>query len=118
LQRLRKESVRYGYVFSARGTRKNAVANAQLFLNGTGEILVNNQSIHDYFINVRCLMDIAEVFEATQTFGKFNISVALEEGGGQFGQAAAIKLAIARCLAAVDDVYFFTLKDCKDKAIY
>lgn len=80
----------------AQGKRKQAVARATL-QDGKGKVMINGQSIHN-FSNQSLRLRIAEpLVLAPDLAKKVNISVRVE-GGGESGQADAIRLAIARAL--------------------
>jgi small subunit ribosomal protein S9 len=83
------------------GRRKASVARVRLY-SGQGNITVNNRAAQDYFggrdIYQRV---ISEPLRLTNTFDRFNIQVRVV-GGGQSGQAGAIRHAIARALTEFD----------------
>ncbi len=84
------------------GRRKTSIARVSL-VPGTGKLTINERSLDDY-ITVPTLRLIAlEPLTATQTAGKYDVTISVE-GGGLTGQAGAIRLGIARALllAAAD----------------
>ena len=62
-----------------------------------GQVLINNKPLSQYFTSsVKCT-DVLRPFALTGLLGKYNV-FALARGGGQSGQADAVKLAIAKAL--------------------
>ncbi len=90
------------------GRRKESVARVSL-IPGSGQILINKRALDNYFPRETLRMVLREPLDATQTAGKFDI-VALVEGGGISGQAAAVRLGIARALLKVDSNYRAALR--------
>jgi small subunit ribosomal protein S9 len=83
------------------GRRKSAVARVRLF-PGQGNITVNNKSAQEYFGGRDVFQTIiSEPLRLTNLFDQFNIQVRVV-GGGQSGQAGAIRHAIARALTKYD----------------
>jgi small subunit ribosomal protein S9 len=87
-------------VFSAVGRRKTSVARVRL-LPGNGEISINNKSIGDFFSRETLRGIVRQPFELTSTTGKFNV-IANVNGGGESGQAGAVRHGISRCLVISD----------------
>ncbi len=84
----------------ATGRRKKARARVRL-LEGSGRIVVNDQPIEKYFTRPSLRKIIAQPLELTSTTSKFDI-IANVEGGGNAGQAGALRLGISRALLLVD----------------
>lgn len=82
------------------GRRKRAVARVRLF-SGDGTITVNGRTVEDYFPSDTHRMVLTEPFRVTETEGMYNVDVRLH-GGGQTGQAGALRLGIARALIDID----------------
>jgi small subunit ribosomal protein S9 len=83
------------------GRRKSAVARVRLY-PGQGNIVVNNRSAQDYFGGRDVFQTvISEPLRLTNTFDRFNLQVRVV-GGGQSGQADAIRHAISRALVDFD----------------
>jgi small subunit ribosomal protein S9 len=83
------------------GRRKSAVARVRLY-PGQGNITVNNKSAQEYFGGRDVFQTIiSEPLRLTNLFDQFNIQVRVV-GGGQSGQAGAIRHAIARALTKYD----------------
>lgn len=95
--------------FYGTGRRKTAVARVRL-LPGTGQIVVNNKTVREYF-GGRQLHEITitQPLRVTNTSGRYNVSVKVV-GGGTTGQAGAMRHGIARALLQSDETLRPTLK--------
>jgi len=82
--------------YQATGRRKRSIARVRI-KPGTGNIVVNNKSLLDYFKRETLKMIIEQPLAQTETIGKFDI-VADVYGGGLSGQAGALRLGISRAL--------------------
>lgn len=80
------------------GRRKTAVARVYL-RPGTGKITVNRRDFETYFPNRVLKMIIRQPLLITETAEKFDIMVNVA-GGGQSGQAGAIRHGLSRALLA------------------
>ena len=83
------------------GRRKTSVARVYL-VPGTGKWDINGRTLGDYFPRPSLVQHIQQSFSATDTLGKFDVKAHVD-GGGQTGQAGALRLAIARALVAADE---------------
>jgi len=90
------------------GKRKSSIARVWL-TPGTGIITVNSKTIDDYFGRETSKMVIRQPLELTENVGKFDIYVTVR-GGGDSGQAGAIKHGITKALLEVDAAYRAPLK--------
>lgn len=88
--------------FYGTGRRKAAVARVRLYPAGAGTIQVNEKSARDYF-GGRAIhqITITEPLLLTNLLDRFNIRVRVA-GGGQSGQAGAVRHGIARALIRFD----------------
>jgi small subunit ribosomal protein S9 len=86
--------------FYATGKKKTSVARVWI-KPGTGNIVVNQRSIDDYFGRETSKMVIRQPLELTSNVGKYDIFVNVA-GGGPSGQAGAIKHGITKALLEVD----------------
>ncbi len=93
------------------GRRKSAVARVRL-CEGTGRIFVNKQEARQYFPVERYIRTIMEPLQAVRSEKSFDIFVNVR-GGGKTGQAGAIRLGIARALAAFSEEYESQLREGK-----
>ena len=91
------------------GRRKTSTARVRL-VPGDGNIIINNRSADLYFGRNVCEQMIKAPLEATATLGKFDVLVNVS-GGGQTGQAGAIRHGVARALLEVDSDFRPTLKN-------
>lgn len=83
------------------GRRKESVARVRV-VPGSGQLLINNKSITDYFGgHVRAKSEATAPLQHSRNVASldFHISVI---GGGVAGQAGAVKLGIARAIAEID----------------
>jgi small subunit ribosomal protein S9 len=87
--------------FLGTGRRKRAVARVKLAL-GSGQITVNKKALEDYFPREILRQIVRQPLEATQSLSRFDV-VVKTEGGGNSGQAGAIRHGIARALVAMDE---------------
>jgi len=95
-------------VFSATGRRKTSVARVYL-KEGTGNMLVNDRSLEEYFGRETARMVVLQPFQVTQTTGSFDAEVNVQ-GGGISGQAGAIRHGITRALLQVNPDFRSPLK--------
>ena len=95
-------------VFTATGRRKTSVARVFLKL-GKGKILINDLSLQEYFGRETARMIVLQPFDLTQTAGNFDIDVNVT-GGGNSGQAGAIRHGITRALMQANPDFRSPLK--------
>ena len=90
-------SVNYNY---GTGRRKSAVA--RVFIKpGNGDITVNDKPLDIFFSRETGRMVVRQPLELTETVGKFDIMVNVS-GGGESGQAGAVRHGITRALIDFD----------------
>jgi len=80
------------------GRRKEATAVVRL-KKGSGVITVNKKSLDDYFGRDVAKMIVRQPLVLTKNEKAYDADVKVE-GGGSFGQAGAIRLAISKALIA------------------
>ena len=85
----------------ATGRRKTSSARVYL-KKGTGNILVNNQKLDEYFGRKVAQMLVMQPLELLDMTKKIDIDVKVK-GGGSFGQAGAIRHGISRALINFDE---------------
>ncbi len=95
-------------VYYATGKRKTSIARVYM-KPGDGKIKVNDQELNQYFKLGTAKMIIFQPLELTGTLGQFDIEVSVE-GGGQKGQAGAIRHGITRSLLTVKSEFRESLK--------
>jgi small subunit ribosomal protein S9 len=83
------------------GRRKVGIARVYL-TPGSGKWNVNGRTLGDYFPRPSLVSHIQQPFVATDTLGAFDVK-GICSGGGNTGQAGALRLAIARALVKADD---------------
>src|SRR5450830_276254 len=82
------------------GRRKSAVA--RVFIkSGSGKIVVNGKPANEYFSRETGLMVIRQPLELTNNVERFDIMVNVH-GGGESGQAGAVRHGITRALIDYD----------------
>jgi small subunit ribosomal protein S9 len=94
--------------FYATGKRKSSIARVWM-RPGAGKVTVNDQEVDSYFDLDTAKVMIFQPLELTGTLGQFDISVNVH-GGGNKGQAGAIRHGITRALLTVKDEFRESLK--------
>lgn len=94
--------------FYGTGKRKSSIARVWL-KPGSGKIVVNQKDIDDYFGRETSKMIVKQPLELTENVDKFDIYVTVK-GGGDSGQAGAIKHGITKALLEVDSALRGVLK--------
>jgi len=85
------------------GTGRRKSSAARVFLRpGKGSITVNGKALDVFFGRETSRMIVRQPLELTKLGEKFDILVTVE-GGGNTGQAGAIRLGIARALVQYDE---------------
>ena len=85
------------------GTGRRKTAAARVFLaSGKGRILVNGRPLDEYFGRVTSRMIVRQPLETVGLADKLDLAVTVE-GGGNTGQAGAIRHGIARALVQYDE---------------
>ena len=85
----------------ATGRRKSSAA--RVFIKpGKGDISVNGRSLDVFFGRETSRMIVRQPLETVEMTEKFDVKVTVR-GGGNTGQAGAIRLGIARALIAYDE---------------
>ncbi len=83
------------------GRRKSSVA--RVFLTpGSGKIIINSKSIEDYFGRDTSRMVVRQPFEKLDIVDQWDVNCTVI-GGGNTGQAGAIRLGISRALLESDE---------------
>ena len=86
--------------FYGTGKRKTSIARVWL-KPGAGAFTVNNKTLDEYFGRDTSKMVARQSLELTENIGKFDIFVTVK-GGGDSGQAGAIRHGITKALLATD----------------
>ncbi|MEK9917337.1 MAG: 30S ribosomal protein S9 [Betaproteobacteria bacterium] len=82
------------------GRRKGAVARVYI-KSGSGNIVVNKKPLDQFFSRETGRMLVRQPLEITQSLNSFDIQVNVS-GGGESGQAGAVRHGIARALVDYD----------------
>jgi len=94
--------------FYGTGHRKNATAKVWL-KDGTGQVVVNGRSLHEYLCRPTLEMLAMSPLAVTNMGERFDLMVKCL-GGGNSGQAGAIRHGIARALVQFDESLRKTLR--------
>ena len=85
------------------GTGRRKTSAARVFVrSGTGQIVVNDRPLDEYFGRETARMIVRQPLEVAEVMDKFDIKITVKGGGGS-GQAGAIRHGIARALVDYDD---------------
>ena len=85
------------------GTGRRKTSSARVFISsGSGKITINNKGMDEYFGRQVARMVVKQPFQITETEDKFDVNITVS-GGGNFGQAGAIRHGISRALVEFDE---------------
>ena len=85
------------------GTGRRKTAAARVFISsGTGRILVNSQPLDEFFGRETARMVVRQPLQVVDLADKLDLKVTVR-GGGNTGQAGAIRHGIARALVEYDE---------------
>jgi small subunit ribosomal protein S9 len=87
--------------YYATGRRKTSAARVYL-TTGSGDIFINNRTIEEYFGRETARMIVRQPLELVALNEKLDARIFVR-GGGNSGQAGAIRHGIARALVAYDE---------------
>jgi small subunit ribosomal protein S9 len=88
--------------FYSTGRRKSSAARVFLRSGGTGSIMVNSRPLDEYFGRETSRMVVRQPLDLVEMLTNFDIMVTVK-GGGNGGQAGAIRHGITRALIAYDE---------------
>ncbi|MDH5736998.1 MAG: 30S ribosomal protein S9 [Gammaproteobacteria bacterium] len=92
------------------GTGRRKSARARVFLgSGSGNIMVNNRPLDEYFGRETARMIVRQPLELLEMTDKFDLKVTVVGGGGS-GQAGAIRHGLTRALIEYDETLRPTLR--------
>lgn len=97
-----------GKYYYGTGRRKSAVARV-FVAKGSGNIIVNGKPVDSYFPRETSRMVVRQPLELTANLESFNIMVNVV-GGGETGQAGAIRHGVTRALIEFDAALKGSLK--------
>jgi small subunit ribosomal protein S9 len=83
------------------GRRKSSVARVWL-RPGTGQWKINGRTVEDFFPRHSHIQHAQEALLVTDLQNRFDVTVRVA-GGGQTGQAGAVRLGLSRALLAYDE---------------
>jgi small subunit ribosomal protein S9 len=86
--------------YYATGKRKNSIARVWM-MPGNGKVTINDKTMDQYFGRAVLKMIIRQPFEVTGTVDKYDVLVSVL-GGGNSGQAGAIRHGISKALLEAD----------------
>lgn len=85
------------------GTGRRKRSSARVFLRpGSGNITINGRTIEEYFGRETSRMIVRQPLELTENTGSFDVYITVS-GGGNSGQAGAIRHGITRALMEYDE---------------
>lgn len=94
--------------YYATGRRKTAISRTWM-KPGTGEIIINNRPVEEYFPVEATREVMIQPFKITNTLGSYDIKATVV-GGGIAGQAGAVRHGITRALVSLNPDFRLTLK--------
>jgi small subunit ribosomal protein S9 len=95
-------------VYYATGRRKTAISRTWI-KPGSGEIIINNRPVEDYFPIEATREEMIQPFKITNTLGSYDVNATVV-GGGIAGQAGAVRHGITRALVSVNPDFRLALK--------
>ena len=97
-----------GDYYYGTGRRKTSVA--RVFLKkGSGRMVVNGKPLDSYFARETGRMVVRQPLELTNNLESFDVMVNVD-GGGESGQAGAVRHGITRALIEFDETFRSTLR--------
>ena len=94
--------------YQGTGRRKSSTARVYL-QRGTGQIVINKKPIDEYFGRETARMIVRQPLELVELLDKMDVKVNVD-GGGNSGQAGAIRHGITRALMAYDEEFRVPLR--------
>ncbi|MFN3239280.1 MAG: 30S ribosomal protein S9 [Pseudomonadales bacterium] len=92
------------------GTGRRKSSKARVFLSsGEGNIMVNNRPLDEYFGRETARMIVRQPLDLVEMNDKFNLHVTVK-GGGDNGQAGAIRHGLTRALIDYDETLRSSLR--------
>jgi small subunit ribosomal protein S9 len=95
-------------LYYATGRRKTAISRTWI-TPGSGEIIINNRPVEEYFPIEATREEMLQPFKITNTLGTYDVKATVV-GGGIAGQAGAVRHGITRALVSVNPDFRLTLK--------
>lgn len=91
------------------GRRKSSVARVRVRA-GSGKVTINRKPLEEYFVNDQDQMWITSTLSAVELGDKVDVLVRVG-GGGNSGQAGAVRMGLARALLSYDESLHETLRE-------
>jgi len=95
-------------LYYATGRRKTAISRTWI-TPGSGEIIINNRPVEEYFPIEATREEMIQPFKITNTLGSYDIRATVV-GGGIAGQAGAVRHGITRALVSMNPDFRLSLK--------
>lgn len=95
-------------VYYGTGRRKNAIAKVWL-REGSGQVKVNGRTLHEYLTRATLELLAMSPLQVTNLADRFDVTVTCL-GGGNSGQAGALRHGLARALVQYDENLRKTLR--------
>ncbi len=93
------------------GTGRRKTSAARVFLRaGSGVITVNGKPLEEYFGRMTARIIVRQPLVLTENDEKFDVNVTVK-GGGDFGQAGAIRHGVTRALMEYDETLRGALRE-------
>ncbi|MEE4264670.1 MAG: 30S ribosomal protein S9 [Desulfobacteraceae bacterium] len=94
--------------YYATGRRKTAISRTWI-TPGSGEIIINNRPVEEYFPIEATREEVIQPFKITNTLGSYDVRATVI-GGGIVGQAGAVRHGITRALVSANPDFRLSLK--------
>ena len=95
-------------LYYATGRRKTAISRTWI-TPGSGEIIINNRPVEEYFPIEATREEMIQPFKITNTLGTYDVKATVV-GGGIAGQAGAVRHGITRAFVSVNPDFRLSLK--------
>ena len=83
--------------FEGVGRRKTSTARVRVYPGGSGNVVVNDKPLNEYFPREGDVVDLMKPLEVAGLQGAMDMTVVVK-GGGVSGQTGAVRLGLARAL--------------------
>lgn len=83
------------------GRRKSSTARVRIYPGGSGQFIVNEKVLAEYFTRIGDVERLSQPLSVTEMSGKVDVTVKVK-GGGVTGQTGAVTLGLARALLKFD----------------
>lgn len=83
--------------FEGVGRRKTSTARVRVYPGGSGNVVVNDKPLNEYFPREGDIVDLMKPLDVAGLQGAMDMTVVVK-GGGVSGQTGAVRLGLARAL--------------------